>query len=68
MFQFVLRGFFVLLKNEFEGWRVSPTPTNQQIHEDVNNNDYQKKYSALIESQVKARNHSTDSMTPFYWW
>lgn len=29
-------------------------PASQEIYEDVNDNDYQKKYSALIESQVKA--------------
>ena len=30
------------------------TPASQQIYEDGNNNEYQKKYSALINSQVNA--------------
>jgi hypothetical protein len=36
-------------------------PANQKIYEDGKNIVYQKIYSALIESQVNAWHHSTDS-------
>jgi len=43
MFQFVLRGFYMLLKIEFEGCRVSPPPTHKYIQQRERIDDYGKK-------------------------